>query len=202
MNVATFAAAWLHPFAQASTADGPFTLPDGTVVQVPMMSQTLSTSYAESETWRAVELAFADGFVMDIAIAADGGSPAWTSVTDGLDDASEQSVHVVMPRWRAGTVIDLLPMLKGMGVGAIARPGNLDALYDAAFASAFAQGVTITVAEGGAVASAATEADVDGATEPTGTAVELVLDRPFEYHVVHEATGLVLFAGRVANPSV
>jgi len=31
--------------------------------------------------------------------------------------------------------------------------------------------------------------------------VEVRFDQPFEYQVVHSGTGLVLFAGRVADPS-
>ena len=32
--------------------------------------------------------------------------------------------------------------------------------------------------------------------------IELRLDRPFEYQVIEVTTGLVLFAGRVEDPSV
>lgn len=201
MDVVTFGATWLDPFAPADTTDRPFTLPDGTQVPVPTMSQILSTTFAESEAWRAVELAYSDGFVMRVAVATDGGSPAWTSVADGLDDASEQAVHLVMPRWTAATALDLRPLVTSLGIGGISRPGNLDALYDAAYVSLVAQGARFTVAEGG-TAAAATPTDGGGAAAPTAATVELILDRPFEYQVVHEATGMVIFAGRVANPSV
>ena len=38
-------------------------------------------------------------------------------------------------------------------------------------------------------------------TAPHQPDVVLNLDRPFEYQVVEQETGLVLFAGRVADPS-
>jgi serpin B len=63
-----------------------------------------------------------------------------------------------------------------------------------------AQGATITVAEKGTVAAAVTQITLDeSAAMPPE--LELVLDHPFEYQVVHAGTGLVLFAGKVADPS-
>ena len=56
------------------------------------------------------------------------------------------------------------------------------------------------MAEKGTVAAAVTAITLDEAAALMPP-VEVRFDRPFEYQVVHEGTGLVLFAGRVADPA-
>lgn len=199
LDAVVFGATWRYPFPMEGTADRPFTVADGTQVPVRTMAQTLTTAYVAGEGWQALELPYTEGFVMRLALTDSGRPPDWAAVADALAGAPETSVHVELPSWRTDTTLSLLSMLQGLGLRAIARPGHLDGMFDGAVVSDVAQGATITVGEGGTVAAAVTQADVAGAA-PGEPAATMLFNRAFEYQVVHEATGLVLFAGRLVDP--
>jgi serpin B len=107
-----------------------------------------------------------------------------------------------MPRWEADTNLDVTDLLDELGLGILTDPqGDLDGIFVDAYVSRVGQAATITVAERGTVAAAVTQVEVGVTSAAPQSAVELVLDHPFEYQVVHADTGLVLFAGRVGDPS-
>lgn len=203
LDAVTFGASWRSRFAPEDTADGTFTRADGSDVQVPMMHQGIDTSYAEGDGWVAVELPYTDGFTMRIVLPDDGvvTEEMWRAAHDGLAGAGAAAVGLTMPRWETEVTLDLTDALPALGLGSLTEPqGGLDGVFPGAFVSAVAQGAMITVAEEGTVAAAVTQItmDVSAAMRPE---LEVVLDHPFEYQVVHQGTGLVLFAGRVADPS-
>lgn len=202
MNAVTFGARWATPFPGEGTWDGAFLRADGTEVQVPLMRGSARVPYVEGHGWYAVELPYTDGFAMRLVLR-DGGWPTadtWADAHARLDAAGRVELEVVLPRWETDTTLDLLPALEDLGLGSLLTPGDLDGVLPDAFVGGMAQGATITVAEKGTVAAAVTSVAIAGAA-PGDVVVEVRFDRPFEYQVVHEDTGLVLFAGRVADPS-
>jgi serpin B len=200
MDAVTFAASWQSPFSADATSDGPFNRAGGEVVNVPMMHQLLSAAYTEGDGWRAIELPYTDSFAMRIVLPDGGAAVPWADVDDALRAASPASVALTMPKWETDTTLDLTDLIAELGLGALLQPGDLDGVFPGAYVSGVAQGATITVAERGTVAAAVTQEMMAGSAAPQ-PAVELVLDHPFEYQVVHADTGLVLFAGRVGDPS-
>jgi len=122
-------------------------------------------------------------------------------VRDALAGAGTSAVSLTMPRWETDATLDLTPALAALGLGSLTDPqGDLDGVFPGAFVGAVAQGATITVAEKGTVAAAVTQISIFGSAPMPQ--IELRLDRPFEYQVIEVTTGLVLFAGRVEDPSV
>lgn len=203
MDAVTFGATWASQFAPEDTADGPFTLADGTTAAVPLMRQVTSIPYAAGDGWVAVELAYTEGFAMRLVLPSEGAftAEAWAEVHAALDSADDTELALTLPSWETDTTLDLTRALDGLGLGSLADPGgDLDGVFPGAFVSAVAQGATITVAEKGTVAAAVTAIVLDEAAAMMPP-VEVRFDRPFEYQVVHEGTGLVLFAGRVVDPS-
>ena len=203
MDAVTFGASWASPFAAEATSDGPFTLAGGSVVDVPMMRQMLSAAYVEGDGWTAIELPYTEGFAMRIVLPDDGPvtQGQWVAVRDALAGAGTSAVSLTMPRWETDATLDLTPALAALGLGSLTDPqGGLDGVFAGAFVSAVGQGATITVAEKGTVAAAVTQIGMQ-ASAPAPPDLELRLDRPFEYQVVEVGTGLVLFAGRVVDPS-
>jgi serpin B len=208
LDAVTFGASWLDPFDPARTDDGPFTRGDGSTVDVPMMSDELGLRYAEGSGWRAVELPYTEGFAMRLVLPDESVAPGdltveqWQEVAASLASAAPQPVDLTMPRWESDTNLDLTDRLDELGLGALADPqGDLDGIFVDAYVSKVAQAATITVAERGTVAAAVTQVEVGVTSAAPQPAVELVLDHPFDYQVVHVDTGLVLFAGKVGDPS-
>lgn len=203
MDTVTFGATWAQQFAPEDTADGPFTVADGTTVQVPLMHQVMSVPYATGDGWVAVEVPYTEGFVMRLALPDDGALDAatWSRVHSDLAAASPTELALTLPSWTTDTTLPLKDALPGLGLGSLLDPlGDLDGVFPDAAVTDVAQGATITVAEKGTVAAAVT-AIVLGETAAMLPPLEVRFDRPFEYQVVHSDTGLVLFAGRVADPS-
>lgn len=203
MDAVTFGATWASPFAAEDTSDGPFARADGTEVTVPFMHQTLTTPYATGDGWVAAQLPYTEGFAMRVLLPDEGTATAeqWLAAHAALATASDEPLILSMPSWQTDTTLDLGDVLDGLGLGSLTDPkGDLDGVFPGAFVSAVAQGATITVAEKGTVAAAVTAIGLAGAAlvQPD---LELRLDRPFEYQVIEESTGLVLFAGRVSDPS-
>jgi serpin B len=208
LDAVTFGASWRDPFDPARTNDGPFTRGDGSTVDVPLMSDELGLRYAEGTGWRAVELPYTEGFAMRLVLPDLSDAPGaltveqWQEVAASLASAAPQAVDLTMPSWAADTNLDLTDLLDELGLGVLTDPrGDLDGIFVDAYVSRVAQAATITVAERGTVAAAVTQVEVGVTSAAPQPAVELVLDHPFEYQVVHADTGLVLFAGRVGDPS-
>lgn len=203
MDAVTFGATWLTPFDPEGTSDGPFTRADGTTVTVPLMHGALVSAYAAGDGWVAAELPYTEGFTMRVLLPDEGTATLddWLEAHDALSAGVVEAFALTMPSWQTDTTLDLTESLEDLGLGSLTEPaGGLDGVFPGAFVSAVAQGATITVGEKGTVAAAVTAIALDeSAMEPPTLA--LVLDRPFEYQVVEQSTGLVLFAGRVADPS-
>lgn len=203
MDAVTFGATWASQFAPENTHDAPFTRLDGTTVTVPFMHQTLTTRYADGDGWVAAELPYTAGFAMRVLLPDGGAATAedWIAAHEALDAAAGTEFALAMPSWETDTTLDLTPHLTDLGLGSLTAPvGGLDGVFPDALVTAVAQGATITVGEKGTVAAAVTAiAMTDSAMAPP--ALELRLDRPFEYQIVEQTTGLVLFAGRVSDPS-
>lgn len=203
MDTVTFGATWAQPFAPEDTVDGPFTVADGTTVQVPLMHQVMSVPYATGDGWVAVEVPYTEGFVMRLVLPDEGALDAatWARAHSDLAAASPTELALTLPSWTTDTTLPLKDALPGLGLGSLLDPrGDLDGVFPDAAVTDVAQGATITVAEKGTVAAAVT-AIVLGETAAMLPPLEVRFDRPFEYQVVHSDTGLVLFAGRVADPS-
>jgi serpin B len=204
LDAVTFGASWQTPFDPMATGPGPFERADGETVQVPMMRALLGARYAAGEGWQAVELPYTEGFAMRLVLPDAAGALSaeqWLEAHDGLDAAAPTMVSLWMPSWETDTNLDLTDALEALGLGSLPDPrGDLDGVFRDAYVSAVGQAATITVAERGTVAAAVTQIEV-GVTSAPLSEIELRLDSPFEYQVIDQAFGLVLFAGRVLDPS-
>lgn len=204
MDTVTFGATWANRFSADDTFDEAFTRRDGSQVEVPFMHQSLVAPAVVTDEWIAVELAYTDGFAMRLVLPEAGTLTAegWTRVHDALAAAERQDVDLSLPTWTTDTTVALTESLPVLGLGSLLDPdGGLDGVFPSAVVSAAAQAATITVAEKGTVAAAVTAFATETAAAPPVPALEVRFDRPFEYQVVHEGTGLVMFAGRIGDPS-
>jgi serpin B len=207
LNAVYFAAAWRSPFDPNNTSDYPFTKSGGEEISVPTMFKELELAYAEGAGWRAVELPYAEGFVMRLVLPGPGVGPETLTagklaeIAAALDTAPEVSVLISLPKWDHKSSFDLRKVLASLGLArTLVTTEDFDAIQRRLTITKAAQAANITVAEKGTVAAAVTQ--IDGAVTgvPPVPDQTIDFDRPFHYQIVHIETGLPVFMGKVADP--
>ncbi|HSN34908.1 MAG TPA: serpin family protein [Arthrobacter sp.] len=204
LNAVYFASAWNVPFDPADTAELPFTTADGRQISVPTMSGVQDLNFARGDGWQAVDLPYADGFVMRLVLPDSGTSgPGAQDVADAalaLESAAPAPTQLFLPKWNQKSRFDLRKVFASLGLQEMLQTETgFDSIQRGLKIEKAAQSANITVAEKGTVAAAVTQIN---ARAVSGVAAMNVvrLDRPFQYEIVHVETGLPLFIGRVTDP--
>ncbi len=210
-------AAWATPFEAGATGPRPFTLVDGTTVQVPTMSAELSAPVAQTSTYDAVALATKGSLTAWVIVPRAGQAPE--SLLRGLaasgfapvyDDAQRQSVILDLPKLQTsfGTT-DLTPALKAMGMSAAFSPADAD-LSGIVTPQALARVGNLSIAwvmhkavlnlnENGVEAAAATAVGVVGSAAPISQ-VTIDADHPFLLALTDTRTRAPLFLALIRDP--
>lgn len=207
-NAALFAASWADPFKAKDTWKDSFTLADGTEISVDAMHGEQYVPSADADGWRAIRMLYTEGFSADFLLPPNGTDPAELSeetlrdIGAGLDEASPDSVQVIMPKLNLATSIDLMSELEALQLVSLEDPqaAPLENILPGAFLSQATQQATLRIDEEGTVASAVTEmaAEEAAAFEPP---TEIRFDRPYLVVIHHDATGIPLFLAAVRDPS-
>jgi len=208
VNAIYFKATWLNQFEKDRTRDGDFHLIDGTMVQVPMMSQEEEFAYCEDDGFQAVYLPYKGGKVsMMIILPAENEferieneiSPEWISST--LKTASFPKVNLKMPRFELDWGGSLKDILINLGMETAfntadfsGMDGGREMYIEEVIHKAF-----VLVDEEGTEAAAAT-AVIMGERAALVDWVEMTIDRPFIFLIRNNETGSILFLGRVMDP--
>ena len=205
VNAVALDAPWEFPFDPASTSTQPFTLADGSTVDVDMMSYDEFLPSAWSEEYQAVELPYGGGALsMVVIVPADLEEFEANLTTESLqavvDSIQDGGIHLTMPKWAARTHVTLNETLAALGMptafgggadfsGMVEGGGLwLDRVEHEAF---------IEVDEAGTRAAAATGGSMVASHGPT-----VEVDRPFLYLIRDRGAGTILFMGRVADPTI
>jgi len=209
-NAIYFNAAWNEPFKEENTKDGPFQKLDGSTVQVPMMHGMQEAPYVEGADYQAIMIPY-DGneLSMLVVLPKQGTLSDFEAAldVDKLDKivggVSEHAVDVEMPKFKLDYELGLKDTLKAMGMGIAFESGKADFTGINSKGNPFIQDVLhkafVGVNEAGTEAAAATAVIVgdESAPEPA----EIKLDHPFLFFIRDNATGSLLFVGRVVDPS-
>ena len=204
LNAVYFAAAWSVPFDPADTADRPFTTPDGGQVSVPTMSAVQDLAFAQDAGWQAVDLPYAEGFVMRLVLPGPGaswpGAQDLSDVARDLEAAAPSPTQLFLPRWDQQSNFELRKVFTALGLREMLHTGTgFDSIQRGLKLQEAAQSANITVAEKGTIAAAVTQINARAVSGVAATNV-VRFDRPFQYEIVHVETGLPLFMGRVSDP--
>jgi serpin B len=209
-NAIYFKAAWQNQFIEANTRDAPFTLLDGSQVDVPTMHQTESMNYASGNGWQAVELAYEGGRQsMLILLPAEGQFEAFEAnltagrVEEILSELARTTVELSMPKFSFESEFELDGLLADMGMPQAFDPDQADftgmrSIRDL-YISAILHKAFVDVNEEGTEAAAATAVIIGVESMPVDIE-QVQVDRPFMFMIRDMATGSILFAGRVMNP--
>lgn len=203
-NTVFFDADWQQPFGKYGPLDGEFTLLDGTTVPVELMVELeLGDRRGEGDGFVGAEIPYAGGDYSMLVLVPDEGTfddfaaRLDQSLLDEIDATfSTGPFELHLPKWETSTNVDLLEWLTNIG----AAPGSYPGITPGTFLDAAVHAADIEVNELGTVAAAATALGFEdsGPPEPELT---IAADQPFVYLIRHRASGLVLFAGQVVDPT-
>lgn len=207
-NAIYFNARWATPFEVADTKLAPFTRADGSTAKVQTMSGTVGGGYDKGEGYEAVSLPY-DGneLSMILVLPTQGTLEEFVNGLDGTHLAalagrlSSHDVHIHLPRFKMETKYQLQDPLSAMGMPlAFTEDADFSGISTQSrlFISRVIHQAFINVNESGTEAAAATAVVMNDTA--ASESVEVSFDRPFLFFIRDDATGSVLFLGRVSDP--
>jgi serpin B len=208
VNALYLKVSWATPFEPTSTSDGPFTRLDGSAATVPFMhAGSLHVPAVVGDGYAAVDLPYASGDLSMLVIVPDPGNYAaieaglGTSFVSKVDAAlTNEPVDLAFPKFQSESQIGLKDVIQGdLGITGLFNAGGLDGIGQQIEVSDAVHAAKITVDEAGTEAAAATAIMVAATGMPL-PGVAITVDRPFLYLIRDNATGAVLFVGRVLDP--
>jgi serpin B len=205
-------AAWAEPFPETATRDEPF-YPDGPdhpSLTVPMMRGIAARAYLRGDGYQAVVLPYRGSSLAMAVVLPDGPLAALrpkvaaSGLRGMLAGTARHQVTLSLPRFRLETAVNLVPALRRLGVTeAFTEDADFSGITTAERLriGVVAHQAYVDVDEQGTEAAAATAITF----RPTAAfrpppPVTVVVDRPFLFAVVDNATGLPLFLGQVSHP--
>ncbi len=212
-NAVYFHAGWSIPFTRAATKQGRFTLATGAHVTVPMMHQIITSVVATAPGVKILTLNYSGPASMTIILPDHAaGLPAIEAhlTPQRLDQwartARETNVTLSLPRFTIGTTQTLNQTLAAIGMrSAFAPNADFSAMLTASsppvhLSNVFQQ-AKIIVNEHGTKAAAVTvgEATVAMSAPSKLPSIRFDANHPFLY--VIRSGPMILFIGRVTNPS-
>ena len=221
VNAIYFLADWQHPFDKARTQPDDFIVSSSNKVRAQMMHHEASYNFAEVDGAKLLELPYQGGEMsMLVALPNEADGIAKLEKVLSADKLAEWSkamkserVKVSLPKFevnpsKATKLDDALKKLgmklafdrKGADFTGMAKPPSPgeQLVVSHVFHKAF-----VKVDEKGTEAAAASAVSMSAkGAAPPAAAKELKVDHPFVYLIRDNKTGLVLFMGRVADPTV
>ncbi len=216
-----FLGRWEKAFDPRENQDEDFYPLNGRTARVPFMIEESALGLHQRDRLTAIELPYAGReFSLLIMMPEEGSFRDFENrltaevIASVRGNLSAREVLLHLPRFTDRTRVDLKKALSAMGMtlpfdrweadfsGISRPPAKEEELY---IAESLHES-TIDVVEKGTEATAATvvmggvRGSAQQDTEPTWP-IEIVIDRPFTYCILHRATGAMLFLGRVVDPS-
>jgi serpin B len=211
-NAIYFNADWRYAFEKSDTYDGDFHLNDGSLVSVPLMSQTESFRYGEGEGYQAIALPYSGGEMEMVIILPSEGqfedferSLNVEKLNGILNSMQTTEVSLTMPKFEFESDFSLSEILIEMGMpsafgmGAGADFSGMDGTRNL-FISDVLHKAFVSVDEAGTEAAAATAVIMRESEVMIDFEVEMRIDRPFIFMIHDKGTDTLLFLGRVMNP--
>ncbi|MBU1537052.1 serpin family protein [Myxococcota bacterium] len=210
VNTLYFKAKWMSQFAPDATGPATFHTIGGSDVTVDFMTQDGSAlPYYEGTGYKAVELPYVGDDTSMVVIMPDAGT--FSTFEASLDAATlgtivdsleiTPTLFLTMPKFNFSYGKSLKPILESLGMNDAFVMGTADftnmhqplELY----ISDVIHEAFIGIDEAGTEAGAATAVIMSG----FGDVIDFTVDSPFLFFIRDNETGVILFAGRVTDPS-
>lgn len=211
VNATYFKGRWMHAFDPRDTRDGTFHVEAEKTVEVPFMVQEEWFNHGQMETFAMVELPYR-GMAFSVFILLPEGKAAAdlarleaevsaANLAAWKQQMTRQKINLEMPKFSvAWGTVSLKAALEGMGVrdafGQVADFSGMDGTREL-FVTDVLHKAFVEVNEEGTEAAAATAGIV---ALKAALSTVMVVDHPFLFFIQDNATGMVLFMGRVVNP--
>lgn len=203
-------------FKREVTKDAPFYPLTGVPVQTPTMAQKRPFGYADHADLQVLELPYAGeelSMVVLLPRKADGLADLERQLTPEnlkkwTNGLRKQEVEIFLPRFRMSSRFDLGGTLSSMGmVDAFVRGkadfSGMDGKQGWLYIGIVVHKAFVDVNEEGTEAAAATGVGVAAAAVAMPVRMPVFrADHPFFFLIRHNATGSILFMGRVLNPTL
>jgi serpin B len=210
VSTAYLDARWALPFEKSDTQPAEFTRADGSTAQRPTMRHTEDYATAHGQGWRAVSLPYSGNELSMLVVVPDD-MTAFERTIDGaklnaIASAAAGDPHPVdlsIPKFEFRTHGSLTAPLQSLGIRvAFTDAADLTGIAPMLTVSDVVQEAWVQVDELGTKAAAATAGMMMAAGAPyQPTPPErFAVDHPFLFAIRDNATGAVLFLGRVTDP--
>lgn len=206
VNALLLQASWQQEFDAAQTTTEPFTLLDGTTIDIPMMNDGSDRS-GRGDGWVGASKRLAGNLRFEVVLPDAGRfddvAARYATVVDELAAATNPGGLLGVPRFETRVNTPLTDVLQAMGLTAPFVEGSLLGIADDSFTKIdkVLHEAWLSVDESGIEAAAATVLLAVAASAPADLPVDVVLDRPFLFRILDDTTGATLFAGRIMNPT-
>lgn len=208
VNALVYRGTWETAFDPQATRPGTFLLADGSTIQTELMSTRGEFGSYRGQDFRVLQLPFA-GRSRSLLLAVPDRTDGLPQIERDLSTSEIErwvaglratNLNLLMPRFDQEERLDLKAILKDMGMPLPFSPGaDFSGLCgaDNLWIDKVIHQARLEVHEEGAKAAAATVVTMKReSAEPM-----VLVNRPFLYLIRDDATGSILFMGRVLDPS-
>ena len=201
-----FNGGWQTIFNTNLTVVQPFYVSSGQFVNATMMEQFEVARYYEDNVLQAVELPYVNSNLTMVVLLPKTSGPATITPAElsaAIDGLAPHWMDVKLPKFKLDLNLDLVPILKNLGMVDAFVPGvadfsGIDGGRDLTIDSAAHEAV-VEVNETGTVAAGATVIII--ATAAMGEATLFQADHPFVFLIRDTNSASLLFLGRVDDPT-
>ena len=210
-NAIYFKAPWLTPFNPKMTEPAPFHLAGGSSVKVPTMHANKRLQFAAHDSFTMLQLPYeghGQSMIVLLPKKKDGLAElekqlSAKSLAKWLQKLGDHEVNVTLPKFKVTAETSLNAVLTDMGMKDAFIFGKADfsgmATGEKLYIKAVLHKAFVDVNEAGTEAAAATAVVIGTLSEPAPATFHA--DHPFVFLIRDNASGSILFAGRVADPS-
>ncbi|KAF5285396.1 hypothetical protein FQA39_LY16650 [Lamprigera yunnana] len=211
VNALYFNGTWVHQFPKYATTQRPFHSTKDKAVNIDMMENTDYFGYYEDDTLKAkfLEMPYIGSDIfMTIVLPND--IEGLAELEDNLPAVltepkyTMERVHVQIPKFKIESTIELIPILKQLGIEDLFDDRSdltgIGANKESLAVSKVVQKAFIEVQEAGTTAAAATAVEiVDRSGSSYYSTTTFWADRPFIFYVRFTNNSVPLFIGRVSS---
>jgi serpin B len=220
LNAVYFKAAWASTLMESATREDEFRVSAAQKVRVPMMRQQASFRLVEGTRYRAIRLDYSEralGMIIVLPNEVEGLDAVTRQLDTGelenlvsaLRHVPTKPVSLALPRFKTAFEADLVEPFRKAGMTlAFTDRADFSGMTgrnptdDGVKIGAIKHRAIIEVVEEGTEAAAATAVVFPslGLPREQPKPISFIVDHPFLFSIVDDASGAILFQGRIANP--